>query len=69
MLGCCELEKYVRFLWENEAVPETKLWSLEELDCEEHYVQTHSRDENGRYVVRLPFKKERALLGDSRPMA
>ncbi|GFX91828.1 integrase catalytic domain-containing protein [Trichonephila clavipes] len=41
--------------WELDSVSCAKpLTSLEEA-CEDHFVKTHSRDENGRYTVRLPF--------------
>lgn len=46
-----------------------KFWSLEEVSdiqvlnpCDEcvenHFLSTHSRDQNGRYIVSLPFKIE-----------
>jgi len=25
--------------------------------CEDHYQNTHTRDDNGRYILQLPFKK------------
>ena len=39
----------------------------EEQECETHFQRTHARDENGRYVIRLPFKSSMkgAQLGDS----
>ena len=58
----------------------TKFWSLEELsknyisapeenDCERHFIQHIRRDENGRYVVALPFKINPNGLGDSKTAA
>ncbi|XP_055308589.1 uncharacterized protein LOC129572612 [Sitodiplosis mosellana] len=43
----------------------------EEEMCESHFVATHKRDEDGRYVVMLPFKGglEKPDLGDSRRAA
>ncbi|XP_055309038.1 uncharacterized protein LOC129572946, partial [Sitodiplosis mosellana] len=43
----------------------------EESMCEEHFGATHSRDEDGRFVVKMPFKNgmERPDLGDSRRAA
>ncbi|XP_017875194.1 uncharacterized protein LOC108622050, partial [Ceratina calcarata] len=40
---------------------------LEEAECEEHYKKTVSRNEDGRFVVRLPFKQPHPeeALGDS----
>ena len=35
----------------------------------EHYNQHLEHEENGRFVVKLPFKPEKATLGESRPLA
>ncbi|XP_063989736.1 uncharacterized protein LOC135168999 [Diachasmimorpha longicaudata] len=40
--------------------------SPEDHQCEMHFQSTHSRDETGRYVVRLPLKTSATALGDSR---
>lgn len=40
--------------------------SADERRCEEFFDQTTQRDENGRFVVRLPFRKHPSLLGRSR---
>ncbi|GFU08904.1 integrase catalytic domain-containing protein [Trichonephila clavipes] len=48
-------DQLINKFWELDSVPCAKpLTSLEEA-CEDHFVKTHSRDENGRYTVRLPF--------------
>lgn len=58
----------------------TKFWSIEEItgnetkseedsDCEAHFANTVSRFHDGRYVVRLPFRKTNKVLGESRSMA
>ncbi|GFU31488.1 DUF1758 domain-containing protein [Trichonephila clavipes] len=55
--------------WELDSVPCAKpLASLEEA-CEDHFVKTHSRDENGRYTVRLPFHTPTTWLGNSKQNA
>ena len=51
--------------WEIEEVPERKLWLPEELKCEKHFKATTTRRPDGRFVVKLPFKEEIGLLGDS----
>lgn len=45
--------------------------SEEEKYCEEHFKQTVSRNENGRFIVTLPFKNcmQQPNLGDSRKCA
>ena len=55
-----------------------RFWALEEMtsaearpisngvnECEEHFLQTTVIGADGRYVVRLPFKKRPIILGDS----
>ncbi|XP_018404638.1 PREDICTED: uncharacterized protein LOC108781221 [Cyphomyrmex costatus] len=47
----------------------TSVLSSDEQACENHFMSTHSRNQEGRYVVRLPFKKSVDHLGDSRQRA
>ncbi|XP_018360741.1 PREDICTED: uncharacterized protein LOC108759682 [Trachymyrmex cornetzi] len=57
--------------WELDEIPSSKDSSFtpEEQACENHFQSTHSRDPQGRYVVRLPFKESTKRLGDSRKRA
>ncbi|XP_024887379.1 uncharacterized protein LOC112464560 [Temnothorax curvispinosus] len=41
----------------------------EEQYCENHFANTTKRDASGRFVVRLPFRENRAQLGQSRDIA
>ncbi|XP_066261302.1 uncharacterized protein [Euwallacea similis] len=41
----------------------------EERECEEHFVKTTTRDEDGRFIVRLPLKSSVTDLGDSEQTA
>ena len=55
-----------------------RFWAIEEVStpftplnddekaCEEYFAQTHSHDDSGRYVVRLPFSRLKFSLGLSR---
>ncbi|GFX18216.1 retrovirus-related Pol polyprotein from transposon 17.6 [Trichonephila clavipes] len=46
-------DQLINKFWELDSVPCAKpLTSLEEA-CEDHFVKTHSRDENGRYTVKV----------------
>lgn len=66
-----EIDHLLRKFWEVEENPkgDKKLTALEQ-QCENHYMETHSRKEDGRYEVYLPFKEGQPQnLGDSRPMA
>jgi len=57
--------------WKLEEVSSSSTASLstDEQECEQHYKLTHSRDQEGRYIVRLPFKQSATQLGDSRSKA
>ncbi|XP_039311874.1 uncharacterized protein LOC105204988 [Solenopsis invicta] len=63
------LEELISKFWKIEEVATNKSLSPEEIACEEHYQRTVSRNEDGRYIVRLPFRKINARLGDSRVIA
>jgi hypothetical protein len=65
-----EVEAILRKFWEIEEVNCDKKLSTEEEMCETHFLNNYYRDETGRYVVRLPTKKDFELeLGDSLLMA
>ncbi|XP_011264271.2 uncharacterized protein LOC105256226 [Camponotus floridanus] len=66
-----ELHDLIARFWESEEVSTTSTSSLsrEAQECEQHFLTTHSRDADGRYVVQLPFKKPTNSLGDSRSKA
>lgn len=42
-----------------------RFWEVEERDCEEHFVQNVQRVEDGRCMVKLPFKNNIQVLGES----
>lgn len=51
--------------WEIEELPETKFLSEEDLLVENHYKNTTVRNNQGHYIVKLPFNKLQDKLGDS----
>ncbi|KAI8116053.1 hypothetical protein CVS40_11812 [Lucilia cuprina] len=55
-LNTCNLENQLRLFWEQEDLAEERKLSLEEELCEKYFVETITRDANGRYTVYLPFK-------------
>ncbi|GFX72662.1 uncharacterized protein TNCV_4062581 [Trichonephila clavipes] len=55
--------------WELENVEVEKTKNEEAIFCEDHFLKTHSRDEEGRYVVKRPLKNEPNCLGESRGIA
>ncbi|XP_062557415.1 uncharacterized protein LOC134222287 [Armigeres subalbatus] len=73
---CCtvtatgKLEELLENFWKIESCSDQPAWSKEEFDCEEDFKRTHSRADNGRYIVQLPkhpnFDK---MLGASKTVA
>ncbi|XP_037826888.1 uncharacterized protein LOC119614855 [Lucilia sericata] len=66
-----DLNNKKRF-WEQEEIPTSHPITVEHKICEMFYTQTTTRHENGRYVVRLPFRSEfpdKVSLGSSRYIA
>ncbi|XP_051162144.1 uncharacterized protein LOC127282104 [Leptopilina boulardi] len=58
-------EELVRF-WQLEEFIDKKFLTEEEKMCEKFFRDTHTRNSEGRYIVRLPFKKNAlSLLGNS----
>ncbi|XP_050666789.1 uncharacterized protein LOC126966680 [Leptidea sinapis] len=65
-----DLDVMIKKMWELENDTDRKL-TQEEWLCEEIYKQTHRRNEDGRYVVNLPFKtsNEKSPDGNSKDIA
>ncbi|XP_072398228.1 uncharacterized protein [Diabrotica undecimpunctata] len=55
--------------WELEECQSTKILSTEEQFCEEHFKENTRRNENGRFIVRLPLKQSPESLGESKVQA
>ncbi|XP_058817062.1 uncharacterized protein LOC131680358 [Topomyia yanbarensis] len=65
-----KLSAAVNKFWEVESFEGGKCLSLEEQYCENHFLRTHSRAPDGRYVVWLPIREEMlSELGESLPVA
>ncbi|XP_018367943.1 PREDICTED: uncharacterized protein LOC108764289 [Trachymyrmex cornetzi] len=62
-----DLPNLLRKFWALEEPPSTRVsrLSLADQDCEDHFKSTYSRDEQGRYIVKLPFKESIDKLGES----
>lgn len=63
------LELLQRFWIQEDNKSVEPLLTPEEQECETHFMQTHTRDETGRFTVRLPFKHRPQTFGDSRSIA
>lgn len=64
-----QLTEAIQRLWEIEELPQQKFQTDEEKACEAFFIKTHTRDHNGRYIVRIPFNEKIKTLGKSRKMA
>lgn len=66
-----ELRDQLSKFWEVEQDFEVKkkVWSKEEQLCEDNFVQTIKRNEDGRFIVDMPLKETIEVLGDSKVQA
>lgn len=53
----------MRRFWELECVPTELPMSEDERICEEFFLEIHSQESSGRYIVRLSLKKIQVFLG------
>lgn len=61
-----ELQDLLPKFWLQEEISRTtESLSPDNAKCEEHFLSTFARDNNGRYIVRLPLKLPATTLGDS----
>ena len=65
LLSTNNLQDQLQRFWKIEDIQAGQVCSQEELDCEEHFQQTHKRSPSGRFEVRLPFRKDPNQLGES----
>ncbi|XP_070158806.1 uncharacterized protein [Polyergus mexicanus] len=50
------LDSLLQKFWEIEEISSELQLSEEDKKCEQHFIETHQRAEDGRYIIRLPFK-------------
>lgn len=61
-----DIQNQLMRFWQLEEVsPKSTQYFPEEKLCEEHFIQNTTRLENGRFCVRIPFKKTPNVLGGS----
>ena len=63
------LNEIVQNFWELEQVPVCSKFTEEQVLCEKDFLDTTQRIENGRFEVRLPFKTDPKVLGNSYEVA
>ncbi|XP_070170385.1 uncharacterized protein [Polyergus mexicanus] len=60
------LDSLLQKFWEIEEISSELQLSEEDKKCEQHFIETHQRAEDGRYIIRLPFKTNPPLdIGSS----
>lgn len=64
-----ELTELLTRFWETENVPQKRLRSPEEEECERIFMETTMRDKDGRYIVRIPIIKPVSVVTDTRRLA
>ncbi|KAJ8966933.1 hypothetical protein NQ314_003209 [Rhamnusium bicolor] len=62
-----DLDELLERFWVQEEIDSTpKCWTREEIECENQFIDTYRRDPNdGRFIIKLPFKNNNVNLGDS----
>ncbi|XP_055622774.1 uncharacterized protein LOC129766280 [Toxorhynchites rutilus septentrionalis] len=63
------LLKEIQRFFVQEELFEEKMPTSEEQQIEDHFCRTYRRDEDGRFVVQLPFRESINQLGNSRSLA
>lgn len=61
-----EIDRSLKRFWELEEPSSARLEDPEDIYCEEHFSQTHYRNQEGRYVVELPLARESLPCGNNR---
>lgn len=65
-----EVDKQLEKFWNIEECSQRNvIYSIEEAECESHFVETFQRDPSGRFIVKLPLRENFNQLGDSLDMA
>lgn len=63
------LDQAITQFWESEEVPKAQFPDPSDVFCENHFKETHSRDDQGRFVVRIPFLPDATPLGSNEKTA
>jgi len=63
------LDERIQRFWEIESSPTLRVLTAEEKQCEAHFKQSHTKNAQGRFIVKLPLKSTQHKLGQSRDIA
>jgi len=64
-----QVQEQLERFWRLEEIEFSSPLTKEEQLCEDNFVLTHQRNNDGRFIVQLPLKDEISLLGRSREIA
>lgn len=64
-----QLDRQLERLWKQDEIEKITNWTEEQQLVEQHFMETHYRDNTGRFVVKIPLKKEYVDIGSSRAVA
>lgn len=64
-----QLEAQLKRFWEIESLNGENTSNSDDNNCEQFFINNHTRGEDGRYVIALPFNQNIKRLGKSRNMA
>ncbi|XP_055714279.1 uncharacterized protein LOC129808527 [Phlebotomus papatasi] len=67
MITMAEIDEQLRAFWEMDQTKKSNKKIIHH--CEKHFAETHTRTQDGRYEVKLPFEDDTSKLGDSRKQA
>ncbi|GFQ90804.1 uncharacterized protein LOC103569155 [Trichonephila clavata] len=67
--SCNTVEFLLDKFWQLKELSETKLFTNEEIACENHFRQTYTPDSTGIFAVKFPFRYSGDELGSSRDIA
>ncbi|KAL0830099.1 hypothetical protein ABMA28_003556 [Loxostege sticticalis] len=62
---CQQSDPDLTRFWELDSIPAKHSLSYEERSCEQHFLENTSRNDDGRFVVKMPLKQDPSVLGDS----
>jgi len=51
------LESAISKFWQVDQVGDSRSFTAEKIECEEHFKKTYDRDHQGRFIVELPLKQ------------
>ncbi|XP_011687010.1 PREDICTED: uncharacterized protein LOC105449455 [Wasmannia auropunctata] len=64
-----DIDRQLTKFWNIEEIQDQRIFTSEEREAEAHFVRTTRRNEDGRFIVSMPFKKGPDELGESRAIA